>query len=123
MVCAASNAQAKNISTVSVKARTLHSASAMRVQKMVNEKMRPGEKLGNLQMLWRQVRALIIEEVSMVAAELYNMLDFRSMCGRSLDFDVYEATYKLFHHHFGRIPIVIHLGAQVDTQTRDLYLF
>ena len=110
MVCAASNAQAKNISTEEVKARTLHSASAMRVQKYSNDLMRAGAKQKHLQKLWRLVRVLIIEEVSMVSALLYNMLDFRSMGGRSLDFDVSEANYKLAHHHFGRVPIVIHLG-------------
>ena len=110
MVVASSNAQAKNISTASVKARTLHNASAMRVQQYVNVRMRPGNKQPLLARVWGQVRALIIEEVSMVAAALYNMLDFRSMCGRSRTHEVTEMTYKKAHHHFGRIPIVIHLG-------------
>ena len=110
MVTASSNEQAKNISTAEVKARTLHNASGMRVQQLINCKMRPGEKQKNLSRLWNNVRVLIIEEVSMVSAAAYNMLDFRSMCGRSRDFDVSEATYKKPHHQFGRIPIVIHLG-------------
>ena len=38
------------------------------------------------------------------------MLDVRSMHGRSKTHDVYETTYKRPGHHFGRIPIVIHLG-------------
>ena len=42
MVVAFSNAQAKNISTETVKARTLHNACAMRVQKYINAKPRPG---------------------------------------------------------------------------------
>ena len=46
----------------------------------------------------------------MVAAASYNMLDVRSMHGRSRTHDVAETTYKLPHHHFGRVPIVIHLG-------------
>ena len=110
MVVAASNAQAKNISTVAVKARTFHNASGMRVQKLVNERMRPGTKQASLTKLWDDVRCLDIEEVSMVAAGWYNMLDVRSMHGRSQTHDVYEASYKKPNHHFGRIPIVIHLG-------------
>ena len=46
----------------------------------------------------------------MVAAACYNMLDVRSMHGRSKTHDVSEATYKQPGHHFGRVPIVIHLG-------------
>ena len=42
MVVAFSNAQAKNISTETVKARTLHSACALRVQQYTNTSMRPG---------------------------------------------------------------------------------
>ena len=110
MVVASSNAQAKNISTVGVKARTLHNASGMRVQHLINAKMRAGNKQKQLTRLWNQVRVLIIEEVSMVAAASYNMLDFRAMCGRSRDHDVIETTYKRPHHHFGRTAIVIHLG-------------
>ena len=82
MVVATSNAQAKNISTVDVKARTLHNASGMRVQQLINVKMRPGNKQAHLTRLWSSVRVLVIEEISMVAAASYNMLDFRSMCGR-----------------------------------------
>ena len=37
---------------------------------------------------------LVIEEVSMVAAASYNMLDFRSMYGRSRTHHGTEATYK-----------------------------
>ena len=46
----------------------------------------------------------------MVAAAIYNMLDSRPRLGRSQDFDVSESNYKMPHHHFGRFPIVIHLG-------------
>ena len=44
MVVASSNAQAKNISTPDTRARTIHNASGMRVQKLTNELMRPGKK-------------------------------------------------------------------------------
>jgi DNA replication protein DnaC len=82
IVTASSNAQSKNISTANVKARTMHNAAAMRVQYMLNTKMRPGDKLKTLERLWKNVKVLIIEEVSMVSAANYNMLDFRAMYGR-----------------------------------------
>ena len=53
---------------------------------------------------------LVIEEISMVSAAAYNMLDFRAMWGRSRDHGVYEHTYKFTGNAFGRVPIVIHLG-------------
>ncbi len=46
----------------------------------------------------------------MVAAAWYNMLDVRSMHGRSKLHEVSEVSYKQPHHHFGRVPIVIRLG-------------
>ena len=44
MVVAMSNAQAKNISTETVKARTIHNAAGMRVQQLINPEMRAGNK-------------------------------------------------------------------------------
>eukprot|EP00959_Pyramimonas_sp_CCMP1952_P258569 5405065-Pyramimonas_sp.AAC.1 len=41
-IVAFSNAQAKNISVETVKAKTLHNVCVMRVQKYVNAKLRPG---------------------------------------------------------------------------------
>ena len=110
MFVAFSNAQAKNISTETVKARTLHNACAMRVQKYINAKMKPGRMQKRLKCLWEHVRVLTIEEVSMVAAALYNALDYRACHGRSDTHDVQESTYKRPNHHFGRVPIVLHLG-------------
>ena len=88
MVVVSSNAQAKNISTATTKARTIHNASAMRVQQLVNAKMRPGTKHNVFTRLWIRVRVLILEEVSMVAAAVYNMLDVRSMHGSGREHDV-----------------------------------
>ena len=123
MVVASSNAQAKNISTPDTRARTLHSASVMRIQKLTNDQMRPGNKQASLTKIWDHVRVLIIEECSMVAAAWYNMLDVRSMHGRSRTHDVCEASYKKPRHHFGRIPIVIHLGDFLQlTPTANLSL-
>ena len=110
LVVASSNAQAKNISTAQWKGRTLHNAGCIRVQEMVNEKMRPGGKADALEKLWGKVRVLVLEEVSMVSAHNYNMLDFRAMHGRTKTHDVTESTYKMRGCTFGRCPIVIHLG-------------
>jgi hypothetical protein len=45
----------------------------MRVQKMINSRMRPGDKATALERVWRNVKVLVIEEVSMVSAANYNM--------------------------------------------------
>ena len=111
VVAAFSNAQAKNISTADVEAMTIHRAGGMAVQELTNDKMRPSaEKLKKLVQHWRRVRVLVMEEISMISAGLYNMLDFRSMFGRGQEFAVDESNYRKEHHHFGRVPIVIHLG-------------
>ena len=121
-VVAASNAQAKNISTKDVKARTVHNACCMRVQKLENARMRPGNKQKTLTRLWDKCMVLVIEEVSMVSAPLYNALDFRSMCGRHKTHDVSEYTYLRRGNAFGRIPIVIHLGDFFTTEAYGEHL-
>ena len=110
MVVAFSNAQAKNISTQQVKARTVHNACAMRVQSYLNHKMPAGTMKNKLTRLWEKVRVLVVEEVSMIGAALYNAMDYRSAQGRSSAHDVSESTYYRENHHFGRVPTVIHLG-------------
>ena len=110
LIVASSNAQAKNISTPEWTAKTLHSAAGMRVQKMTNSNMRPGDKAASLERLWKHVRVLVIEEVSMVAARNYNMLNFRAMYGRTKTHAVSERNYAYPNCTFGRCPIVIHLG-------------
>ena len=110
MVVAAKNAQAKNISTDTVRAKTLHSASLLGVQSLTNSNMAAGSKEQALQKLWSQIRVLVIEEISMVSALLYNMLDFRSMLGRRSMFGVDINNYTKTGCAFGRIPIILHLG-------------
>eukprot|EP00969_Alexandrium_andersonii_P204343 9030096-Alexandrium_andersonii.AAC.1 len=68
--------------------------------------MRPGKKQKTLSLLWGEVRVLVIEEVSMMAAAVYNTLDIRAAHGRAATHDVCEATYLRPNHHFGRVPIV-----------------
>ena len=110
MVVAAKNAQAKNISTDEVKAKTLHSAALLGVQSLNNSNMAAGSKEKGLQKLWNAVRVLGVEEISMVSALLYNMLDFRAMLGRRLVFGVDPSNYSQTGCAFGRVPIVLHLG-------------
>ena len=110
MVVAAKNAQAKNISTETVRAKTLHAASLLGVQSLTNSNMAAGSKEQALQKLWSQIRVLVIEEISMVSALLYNMLDFRSMLGRRSLFGVDQNTYTKTGCAFGRVPIILHLG-------------
>ena len=70
MVVATSNAQANNASTETVKARTIRKSSGMRVQQLINPKMRAGNKQGQLSRLWIHVMVLVIDEVSIVAAAI-----------------------------------------------------
>ena len=84
-VVAAKNSQAKNISTSSVRASIVHAAACMRVQNLSNSNMSAGSKDKKLQTMWKGCRVLILEEISMVSAILYNMLDFRSMLGRRFE--------------------------------------
>ena len=109
-VVAAKNSQAKNISTSAVRATTLHAAACMRVQSLSNSDMSAGSKEEKLWTMWKSCRVLILEEISMVSALLYNMLDFRSMLGRRLSHCVDPQTYTRIGHAFGRAPIVLHLG-------------
>ena len=55
--------------------------------------MKPGNKQDALTRLWRKVVVLVVEEVSMVGALLFNMLSYRSACGRSIDHDVVPGAH------------------------------
>ena len=59
-------AQADAISKGDIRARTLHSATAMRVQSMANKNMAPGAKQATLTHIWRNKILLVNEEVSMI---------------------------------------------------------
>lgn len=111
VVCASSNAQAKNISTARHQAMTVHSASNMRVQSMSNVRMQPdAERKQLLTTRWARVMVLVVEEISMVAAKQYNMLDYRSAWGRAREQDFNPHNYHHRGNAFGRVPIVLHLG-------------
>ena len=53
---------------------------------------------------------MILEEVSMIGPDLYNLLLYRSFHGRRIRWSVQESEYDKLGSAFGRMPIVIHLG-------------
>ena len=65
----------------------------MRVQSYAMKDMKPGNKQDALTRLWRNVVVLVVEEVSMVGALLFNMLSCRSACGRSVDHAVVPGAH------------------------------
>ena len=82
LVVAFSHAQANAISTERIRARTLHSACAMRVQSLANKNMAPGANRETLIRTWRNKVLVVNEEVSMMPAEAINMEMYRAMWGR-----------------------------------------
>ena len=102
--------QAENISTPTHKAVTCHRAGLVGVQSFRNKELLPGDKKAALVRAWTSRRALIIEEVSMVAPPLYNMLLYRSFHGRREHWCIEESEYDKLSGAFGRMPIVIQLG-------------
>ena len=109
-VVAAKNSQAKNISTASVTATTLHAAACMRVQKLTNSKMSAGGKESKLNRNWQSCRVLIMEEICMISALLFNKLDYRAMLGRRESHHLSPDEYHRTGNAFGRIPITLYLG-------------
>eukprot|EP00959_Pyramimonas_sp_CCMP1952_P021603 455412-Pyramimonas_sp.AAC.1 len=61
---------------------------------MANAKMRPGSEAQALKVQQGNVNVLVIQDVSMVFAASYNMLDFRATCGRAKSHDVSEGNYR-----------------------------
>ena len=110
-VVAARNLQAKNISTASVAATTLRApAACVRVQKLANARMRAGAAEIMLVRNWRSCRVLIMEEISMISALLFSMLDFRSMPGRRESRLLSPDECHRTGNASGRSPIVLYLG-------------
>jgi len=70
----------------------------------------PIEKKALLEKIWGHLKLLVLEEVSMISPNLYNMLLYRSFHGRRTQFTVEEAGYLTRACAFGRLPIVLYLG-------------
>jgi hypothetical protein len=110
LVLAFSHAQADAISNGTVRARTLHSACAMRVQSMANSKMAPKERIDALTSTWANKVFLVNEEVSMMPAEAINMEMFRAAHGRRVKFQLNMDNYARTQELFGRMPLTLFLG-------------
>ena len=110
LIVCAKWSQAANISTDAHKAVSCHRAGVIGVQSFRNKDIPAGGKLKALQDTWETVRCLILEEVSMISPNLYNMLAFRSYLGRKAEWGAEEREYDQVGGAFGRMPIVIHLG-------------
>ena len=111
IVCS-SWAQAENISTDVFKAMTCHTATYMRPQSYRNKLMQPeGKHTTFLEEKLNPMRALIIEEVSMISPGLYNMLLYRFYHGRKRRYQVDQERYYVQRKWaFGRMPLKVHLG-------------
>ena len=103
--------QAENISTASHRATTCHKAAQMGIGEHRNAHMVPtAEVRRRLEEAWCDLRLLVIEEVSMVSPNLFNMLLYRGFHARRQQCDLEEAQYQTPACAFGRVPIVIYLG-------------
>ena len=109
-VLAYSHAQADAISTRTLRAKTMHTASGMRVQSLANKDMAPRQKKDFLTQTWSNKMVLFCEEISMDPAEVINMVMYRSMWGRSTKWGVSPKNYSQKGHLFGRMPVVVLLG-------------
>ena len=110
LIVCAKWSQADNISTLTHKAVSCHRAGMIGVQKYTVDKMKTKGKTTALKRMWAERRVLILEEVSMIGAPLYNMLLYRAWAGRA---ELWEVPFESWAHPdalFGRMPIVIHLG-------------
>ena len=101
-----SNPQATNLSSDLFPAYTVHRASQMRVQNLVNSEMNAGAKLPELEVFWNPARVVVAEEITMWPAAVYNMGLLRSAWGRLAQCDLDMDEYRMRGKLWGRMPIV-----------------
>ena len=90
---------------------TWHRAAQMGIGVHRNRDMvPPSEVRTRLQELWCDVKLLVVEEVSMVSPNLYNMLLDRAFHARKGQCSPAEANYQTPACAFGRVPFVNYLG-------------
>ena len=76
-----------------------------------NREMIPDADMrARLENIWGNLRLFVIEEVSMVSPNLYNMLLYRAFHARRAQSSLQEANYQKPSCAFGCVPIVIYLG-------------
>ena len=110
LVVCAKWSQCENISTSKHAAISCHRAGAVGLQAFTSNMMPVGRAQQTLYQMWQERRLLIMEEVSMIGANLYNMLMWRSFQARRDEWQVDQSRWRERSCLFGRMPIVIHLG-------------
>ena len=111
LIVCAKWSQAENISTKHHKATTCHKAAQMGIGEHRNREMVPAaDARTRLENIWCGLWLFVIEEVSMVSPNLYNMLLYRAFHARRNLCNLQEADYQKPSCAFGRVAIVIELG-------------
>ena len=111
LIACAKWSQAENISTETHAATTCHRAAQMGIGEHRNRDMVPDADMRTrLENIWCDLKLFVIEEVSMVSPNLYNMLLYRAFQARRAQCNLQEANYQKPCCAFGRVPIVIYLG-------------
>ena len=87
-----------------------HQAGVVGLQRFTTNAMPVGSAQPMLTQMWQDKRLLIIEDVNMLSANIYNMLMWRSFQGRRDEWEVDQSRWRERSCLFGRMPIVIHLG-------------
>ena len=82
----------------------------MRVQKLSNSTMHPGNKLRALESYWEPARVKVGEEITMWPADVYNMGLVRSAWGRRAKCDLDMDDYRFKRNLWGKTPWVLELG-------------
>ena len=67
----------------------------MKVQRLINNTMSPGDKLPALESYWEPARVKVGEEITMWPAEVYNMGMLRCSWGRQAKRDLDMDEYSL----------------------------
>ena len=118
------NAQAANLSSEHITARTLHTACGMTVQKLSNELLAPGQKLKPLMAYWEPVRVLAMDEITLCPAEAYNMGMLRTAFGRQEMTQMNIGDYAIRGNYWGKIQLVLQLGDPLQNRpVRSISLF
>ena len=118
------NSQSANLSSDIVRARTLHAACGMTVQRLSNELLAPGKKLKALMQYWEPTRVLVLDEIGLCPAEAANMGLLRSAFGRQEMTNMDIGDYSIHGNYWGKIPLVLELGDPLQNRpVRNISLF
>ena len=101
--------QASNLSTPNIRGVSLHNASGMRVQKLTHHAMRPTGPLTKLEKTWGNKKLGLLEECSMVPAEVLNMALYRCAWGRKAVTGI-DPLSEFYENAWSKIPLFVYLG-------------